>query len=244
MKLMGREPGQPFTGETARELCQRVASKAMVEGSIANLGGEYIVGLNAINCFTGDSLGKEQARAANKCEVLKALDKAALDLRSKLGESLGSIQKYATPGQDATTSSLEALKAYSLGRKTFDTQSEAAALPYLKRAVELDPNFAMAYATMGTVYFNLGAASEAAENTRKAYELRSKVSERERFYIESHYVSMAQGDLEKGTQIFELWQQAYPRDWGPSSNLASTYDSLGDEENEFKAGSGGPSPES
>ncbi|HXA86891.1 MAG TPA: protein kinase [Candidatus Dormibacteraeota bacterium] len=234
MRLMGREPGQPLTGETARELCQRVASKAMVEGSIANLGGEYILGLNAVNCMTGDSLAKEQTRAASKAEVLKALDKAALDLRSRLGESLGSVQKFATPGEDATTSSLEALKAFSMGRKVFDTQSESAALPYLKRAAELDPNFAMAYSTMGTVYFNQGSPAQAAENVTKGYELRAKVSERERFYIESHYVTMALHDLERGRQILELWQQTYPRDWGPSTNLAANFDALGDRDKDLK----------
>ncbi|MCU1333185.1 MAG: serine/threonine protein kinase with repeat, partial [Candidatus Angelobacter sp.] len=233
MRLMGREPGQPLTGETARELCQRVASKAMVEGSIANLGGEYILGLNAVNCVSGDSLAKEQTRAASKAEVLKALDKAALDLRTRLGESLGSLQKFATPQQDATTSSLEALKAYSMGRKIFDTQSESAALPYFKRAVELDPNFAMAYSTMGTVYFNQGSPTQAAEYVRKGYELRAKVSERERFYIEAHYATMGLGDLERGQQIYELWQQTYPRDWGPSANLATMMDSLGNQEKEL-----------
>ncbi|MCU1219361.1 MAG: serine/threonine protein kinase with repeat [Candidatus Angelobacter sp.] len=233
MRLMGREPGQPLTGETARELCQRVASKAMVEGSIANLGGEYILGLNAVNCVSGDSLAKEQTRAASKAEVLKALDKAALDLRTRLGESLGSLQKFATPQQDATTSSLEALKAYSTGRKIFDTQSESAALPYFKRAVQLDPNFAMAYSTMGTVYFNQGSPTQAAEYVRKGYELRAKVSERERFYIEAHYATMGLGDLERGQQIYELWQQTYPRDWGPSANLATMMDSLGNQEKEL-----------
>ena len=234
LRLMGREPGQPLTGETARELCQRVNSKAMVEGSIANLGGEYILGLNAVNCVSGDSLAKEQTRAAGKAEVLKALDKAALDLRSRLGESLSSVQKFATPQEDATTSSLEALKAFSMGRKLFDTQSQFLALPYFKRAVELDPNFAMAYSTMGTVYFNQGSPAEAAENVTKAYELRAKVSERERFYIESHYVTMALRDLERGRQILELWQQTYPRDWGPSTNLASSFDALGDREKDLK----------
>ncbi|HET9838351.1 MAG TPA: protein kinase [Candidatus Angelobacter sp.] len=234
LRLMGREPGQPLTGETARELCQRVDSKAMVEGSIANLGGEYILGLNAVNCVSGDSLAKEQTRAASKAEVLKALDKAALDLRSKLGESLGSVQKFATPQEDATTSSLEALKAFSMGRKLFDTQSQSAALPYFKRAVELDPNFAMAYSTMGTVYFNQGSPAEAAENVTRGYELRARVSERERFYIESHYVTMALRDVERGRQILELWQQTYPRDWGPSTNLASMFDALGDRDKDLK----------
>ena len=234
MRLMGREPGQPLIGETARELCQRVASKAMVEGSIASLGGEYILGLNAVNCDSGDSLAKEQTRAATKAEVLKALDKAALDLRSKLGESLSSVQKFATAQEDATTSSLEALKAFSMGRKLFDTQSQSLALPYFKRAVELDPNFAMAYSTMGTVYFNQGSPAQAAESVTKGYELRARVSERERFYIESHYLTMALRDLERGREILELWQQTYPRDWGPSANLASMFDALGDRDKDLK----------
>ncbi len=228
LRLMGRPPDQRLTGEIARDLCQRVGSKALVAGSIVNLGGEYVVGLDAVNCLTADSLGKEQARAASKADVLKALDKATVDLRTKLGESLSSVQKFATPGEDATTTSLEALKAYSLGLKAFTRQSEVAALPLFKRAVELDPNFAMAWARMGTAYSNLGQPGLSAEATRKAYELREKVSERERMYIETHYYSSVTGELERAVRIHQVWEQTYPRDLVPYANLCAIAAQMGD----------------
>ena len=148
LKLMGRPAGDRLTPEVTREVCQRTGSKAMLTGSIARLGSQYVIGLKAVNCNTGDVLAEAQEQAAGKEAVLKALDAAAVSLRSKLGESLSSVQKYATPLEEATTPSLEALKAYSLGRKTRFAKGDTAALPFYKRAVELDPNFAMAYAAM------------------------------------------------------------------------------------------------
>ncbi|MGC2324769.1 MAG: hypothetical protein WA463_19195, partial [Terriglobales bacterium] len=219
LRLMGRSPDQPLRGEAARDLCQRVGSKALLAGSISSLGSQYVIGLDAVNCATGDSIAKEQAQAAGKEDVLKALNNAAVDIRSKLGESLSSVQKFATPVEEATTSSLEALKAYSLGLKTRSAKGETAALPLFKRAAELDPKFAMAYAITGTTYGNLGEPALAVEYTRKAYELRDKVSERERFYIDSHYFSAVTGELEKATQVHELWKQTYPRDVTPHVNL-------------------------
>ena len=145
LRLMGLQADQPVTSEIARELCQRAGSKATLAGSIVNLGGEYVVGLTATNCATGDSLATEQARASQKAEVLKALDKAASQLRDKLGESLASIQKFDTPLEETTTSSLEALKAYSLGLKAHREKGDTAALPFFQHAIQLDPNFAMAY---------------------------------------------------------------------------------------------------
>jgi len=212
LKLMGRPAGDRLTPEVTHEVCQRTGSKAMLTGSIAGLGSQYVIGLKAVNCNTGDVLAEAQEQAARKEAVLKALDKAAISLRGKLGESLSLVQKYATPVEEATTPSLEALKAYSLGRKMQNAKGGTVALPFFKRAVDLDPNFAMAYAWMGMDYFSFNEVGRGAENARKAYELREKVSERERFYIEGHYYLTATGELEKAAQTFELWQQTYPRD--------------------------------
>jgi tetratricopeptide (TPR) repeat protein len=219
LKLMGRPAGDRLTPEVTHEVCLRTGSKAMLTGSIAGLGSQYVIGLKAVNCATGDVLAEAQEQAASKEAVLKSLDAAAVSLRGKLGESLGSVQKYATPVEEATTPSLEALKAYSLGVKTEYTKGETAALPFFKRAVDLDPNFAMAYAEMSGVYTDLNEAGRAAENGRKAHDLREKVSERERFYVEGNYYLIATGELEKAAQTFELYQQTYPRDALPYEGL-------------------------
>jgi tetratricopeptide (TPR) repeat protein len=212
LKLMGRPAGDRLTPEVTHEVCLRTGSKAMLTGSIAGLGSQYVIGLKAVNCNTGDVLAEAQEQAAGKEAVLKALDAAAVSLRGKLGESLGSVEKYATPVEEATTPSLEALKAYSLGVKTVNTKGLTAARPFFKRAVDLDPNFAMAYAQMSVLYHDLNEIEGGAENGRKAYGLREKVSERERFFIESGYYNLATEELEKGAQTDELWQQTYPRD--------------------------------
>jgi len=227
LKLMGRPVGDRLTPEVAREVCQRTVSTAVLTGSIAGLGSQYVIGLKAVNCNTGDVLAEAQEQAAGKEAVLKALDAAAVSLRGKLGESLSSVQKYATSVEEATTPSLEALKAYSLGRKTGLAKGATAALPFYKRAVELDANFAMPYRAMASAYSNLNQVGRAAENARKAYELREKVSERERFSIEAFYYTIATGELEKAVQVYELWQQTYPRDYLPYGNLAFVYDCLG-----------------
>ena len=227
LKLMGRPAGDRLTPEVTREVCERTSSKAMLAGSIAGLGSQYVIGLKAVNCDTGDVLAEAQQQAAGKEAVLKALDAAAVSLRSKLGESLSSVQKYATPLEEATTPSLEALKAYSLGVKTFYAKGQTAALPFFKRAVDLDPNFAMAYSWTSAVYFNLNEVGRGAENGRKAYELREKVSERERLLIEGDYYVIATGELEKAVQTFELWQQTYPRDSLPYTNLGFVSMALG-----------------
>ena len=212
LKLMGRPAGDRLTPEVTHEVCQRTSSKAMLTGSIAGLGSQYVIGLKAVNCDTGDVLAEAQEQAAGKEAVLKALHAAAVSLRSKLGESLSSVEKYATPVQEATTPSLEALKAYSLGVKTRNAKGDTAALPFFERAVDLDPNFARAYAAMADDYLALNEVGRAAENARKAYDLREKVSERERFFIEGDYYFNATGELEKAAQTDELWQQTYPRD--------------------------------
>jgi serine/threonine protein kinase/Tfp pilus assembly protein PilF len=227
LKLMGRPAGDRLTPETAREICQRTGSKAMLTGSIAGIGSQFVIGLKAVNCDTGDVLAGAQEQAAGKETVLKALDSAAVSLRGKLGESLSSVQKYATPLSEATTTSLEALKAYSLGRKTVLAKGDTAALPFYKRAVELDPKFAMAYSAMAGNYSNLSEGSRAAEYARKAYDLREKVSERERFQIEARYYLYATGELDKAAQTCELWKQTYPRDASPYGNLGFIYSELG-----------------
>ena len=227
LKLMGHSPDDRLTANITREVCQRTNSKATVMGSIAGLGSQYVIGLRAVNCSTGDVLAEAQEQAAGKERVLKALDNAAVSLRSKLGESLSSVQKYATPVEEATTPSLDALKAYSLGVKTENTNGDTAALPFFKRAVDLDPSFAMAYLWMSNVYFHLNEIAWAAENSRKAYDLREKVSERERFHIESDYYELVTGELEKGAQNDELWQQTYPRDAIPYIELGFVSATLG-----------------
>jgi serine/threonine protein kinase/tetratricopeptide (TPR) repeat protein len=230
LKLMGRPSGDRLTPEVAREVCQRTHSKAMLTGSIAELGSQYVIGLKAVNCNTGDVLAGAQEQATGKEAVLKALDAAAVGLRGNLGESLSSVQKYATPVEEATTPSLEALKAYSLGRKTRFAKGDTAALPFYKRAVELDPTFARAYGGISASYSNLNEIGRAAEYARKAYDLREKVSERERFAIEGFYYLVATGELEKAAQTYELWEQTYPRDSIPYVNLAFIYYSLGNYE--------------
>ena len=223
LKLMGRAPGDRLSQEVAREICVRTNSKTMLAGSVSSLGSQYVIGLNAVNCDSGDSLAKEQVRATGKDEVLKALDEAASSLRGKLGESLSSVQKFGTPVVEATTPSLEALKAFSLGVKTWNTKGDTAALPFFKRAVELDPKFAMAYARMGMVYGDQLEQTLSADNMRKAYALRERVSERERLYIEARYYRTVTGELEKWSQACELWKQVYPRDRVPYNDLGHIY---------------------
>jgi len=231
LKLMGRPAGDRLTPEVTREVCQRTGSKATLTGSIAGLGSQYVIGLKAANCHTGEVLAETQEQAAGKESVLKALDAGAVSLRGKLGESVSSLQQYATPLEEATTPSLEALKAYSLGIKTVNTKGLTGGLPFYKRAVDLDPNFAMAYNSMSIVYYASNEVGRGAENARKAYELREKVSERERFSIEGMYYLMATGELEKEGQTFELWQQTYPRDGVPYTNLGCVSIYLGNWEN-------------
>jgi tetratricopeptide (TPR) repeat protein/predicted Ser/Thr protein kinase len=227
LKLMGRPSGNRLTPDVIREVCQRTGSKAMLTGSIAGLGSQYVIGLKAVNCDTGDVLAEAQEQAASKETVLKALDNAAISLRGKLGESLTSVQKYATPVKQATTPSLDALKAYSLGVKTAYGTGSTAALPFFKRALDLDPNFAMGYAWMSVIYSALNEVGRAAENARKAFDLRGKVSERERFTIEGIYYVSATGELEKAVQTYELWQQTYPRDNLPYGLLGIVFIELG-----------------
>ena len=224
LRLMGRSPSERLTQDVAREVCQRAQCKAMLTGSISSLGSRYVLGLKAINCETGDSLGSQQIEADSREHVLQALGKATTALRENLGESLASIQKFDTPVEQVTTPSLEALRAYSLGMKTRAEKGDSEAPPLFRHAIELDPNFAMAYARLGVVYSNLGESEQAATYTTKAYELRERVSEREKFYIASHYHQQVTGDTEQALQVLELWKQTYPRDYLPYSLLAFEHD--------------------
>jgi tetratricopeptide (TPR) repeat protein len=228
LELMGKSTDAKLTPELAREVCERMASKAYMSGSISSLGSQYVIGIKAVNCATGDMLAQEQATADSKEHVLSSLSNAAIKLREKLGESLKSVHKLATPIEQATTPSLEALQAYSMGRNSMLVQGNyAAAVPLLQRAIQLDPNLAMAYASLGTTYHNLGEKELAVVNTRRAFELRSNVSEREKFYIESHYQQFVTGDLEKAKQVYELWAQTYPRESVPFTNVGVVYQTLG-----------------
>jgi DNA-binding winged helix-turn-helix (wHTH) protein/tetratricopeptide (TPR) repeat protein len=230
LQQMTRPAGTRLTPEVVRELCQRAGSKAYLAGTIGSLGSRYVLGLRAVNCRSGDTLAEEQVTAASKEKVLDTLGEAASKLRGELGESLSSVQKYETPVADATTSSLEALKAYSLGQKTRFAKGETAALPFFKRAVELDPKFALAYRAMAVAYSDGNEIGRAAEYSRKAHDLREKVSERERFSIDGFYYLIATGELEKAAQTYELWKQTYPRDFIPYGNLGYIYVSLGNYE--------------
>jgi eukaryotic-like serine/threonine-protein kinase len=226
--LMGKTPETKLTPEIARDVCERAGSKAYLGGTISNLGSQYVIGINAVNCQTGDALAVQQVTADNKEGVLKALDSATTKLRETLGESLRSIRNLDTPIEQATTPSLEALQAYSLGRKTMMGKGDfTAAVPLFERAIALDSRFAMAYALLGTCYSNLGEKNLAEENTEHSYALRGAVSEWERFYIESHYHHFVTGDLEKARQAYELWAQTYPRDTVPPQNLGVIYQLLG-----------------
>ena len=222
LTLMGKPSDERVTVETAREICQRNGVKALVAGSIASMGNQYVVTLDAINASTGDTLSEVQGQADSKEQVLKTLDAATTQLRGKLGESLASIQKFDKPLEEATTSSLEALKSFSLGDAKHATSDEFEAIPFYKRAIELDSNFAMAYARLSVIYGNFGQTDLSEQYRKKAFELKDRASERENLYITAHYYA-DNGELEKGIAAYELYKQTYPRDVTPYANLAVTY---------------------
>jgi eukaryotic-like serine/threonine-protein kinase len=228
LHMMGRPPGDRLSKEVAREICQRTSSTAMLAGTIAQVGDRYSLVLKAVNCSTGDSLASVEAEASDKNHVLDALGKVATSMREKLGESLTTIQKFDKPLAEATTSSLEALKAYSEGVRARTTTSDAAAIPYFKRAVELDPNFATAYVLLGISYSNLGENGLSNDYIAKAYELRDRVSEREKFQISTDYYQFCTGNLEKAKQVYAQWMQAYPHDERPPLDLGVAEASYGD----------------
>jgi eukaryotic-like serine/threonine-protein kinase len=225
LQMMGRPANERVTADVGRELCQRTGSKGVLSGSISSLGGPYVIGLVAVGCETGEVLDREQVEASGKPEVLKALHQAASALRAKLGESLPSVEKFDIP-VEATTSSLEALKNFSMAIKVGREKGSAASIPFLKRAIELDPNFPMAYTDLSTRYGNLWQPSLALEYAAKAYGLRDRVTEREKLRITVHYFH-ATGELEKELQTSELWIANYPRDPIPHDNLGTIYSYIG-----------------
>ncbi|MDQ3667201.1 MAG: protein kinase [Acidobacteriota bacterium] len=226
LRYMGRSPDERVTKEVAREICERQGLKAMLIGSIAPLGSHYVIALDAVNAHTGDVLAREQVEAESKEQVLGVLGKTATHLREKLGESLSSIQKFDAPIEQATTPSLEALKAFSLGDEQQDRGKYLEALPFYERAIELDPNFALAHARLSTVYNNNGQRELSIEQARKAFELRERVSERERLFISSYYYNYATREMDKAIESLNLWKRTYPRDFLPRSNLARQYNRI------------------
>jgi eukaryotic-like serine/threonine-protein kinase len=220
LSMMGQPADAQLTPEIAREVCERTASAAVLDGSIAKLGSQYVLGLRAKNCRTGEVLADEQAQAAQKEDVLNALSEIASRFRARVGESLTTVQKYDTPLAEATTPSLEALKAYSMGVKVGTTGSEEAAEPFFKDAIEIDPKFAMAYAFLGLYYGSSGESALGTENISKAWQLRDRTSDNEKFFISAYYDGRATGNQEKAQQTCETWAQVYPRDPIPHAMLA------------------------
>jgi serine/threonine protein kinase/tetratricopeptide (TPR) repeat protein len=228
LKMMDRPPDQHLTHEAAREVCLRSNSKVLLEGSIGSVGSHYLVGLKALNCQTGDTIASSQAEAANQDVVLKRLGEATNELRERLGESLVLLQRFSKPLDEATTSSLEALKSYSLGRSMQTLKGDAESLPYHKRAVALDPGFARAYAALGMAQYNLRESTAASENFSKAFQLRARATLRERLYIEAAYYSFVTGELDKANEVYRQWAQEYPNDSAPHTNLSLNYSSMGE----------------
>jgi len=227
LRLMARPTNTPLTSDLTSELCQRAGSKAYIAGSIASLGSQYVLGLKAVNCQSGDLLVQEQVTAAAKEQVLDVLGEAAAKLRGELGESLATVQRFDVPLAEATTPSLEALKAYSLGEKVYRESSASAALPYHQRAIELDPNFAMGYLRVGADFNFLGELGRAREYFTKAFQLREHTSEREKLAVTDSYYSKVTGELDKAAQTLQEEIQAYPREWRSHANLGIIYHSQG-----------------
>lgn len=226
--LMGQLPGAPINLQIARELCSRVDGSAVLQGSISQIGSHYSLILKAVACGTGESLASVGTMAEDKNHVLDALDKAASALRKELGESLSTVKKFDTPVEQATTTSLEALQDYSLARKIqMGKGDNSSAVPLYKRAISLDPEFALAYTSLGACFYNLGETTLAEENTRKSYELRGRASEPERLGIEARYEHLVTRDLEKARQAYEVWAVTYPLNYVPRNNLGVVFDSLG-----------------
>jgi eukaryotic-like serine/threonine-protein kinase len=228
LKLMQQQPDAHMTAEVAREVCQRTNSKAAIDGSIAQIGSEYTLIVQAVNCNSGETLASTQQTAADKNQVLDALSKAATELRGKLGESLATVQKLDTPLAEASTSSLEALQAYSEAMVLLRAGDNPGAIPHYQRAIQLDPNFAKAYSGLGVAYSNLNEPALAAQYIAKAHDLRDRVSERERLQIDSQYEQYVTGDLPKAAEAFERLRESYPRDPVALINLSIVYADLGE----------------
>ena len=227
LRLMGHSPDDRVVSPIDRDLCQRAAAKAMVNGSILSPGSGYLVDLKVINCLTGESVAHEQVEAKNREQVLHGIGEILPRLRRRLGESLVSIQKFDTPIEQATTTSLAALKAYAEGDKKRFQGGEAESIPSYKMAIELDPNFAIAYARLGAVYANEQSGVLSEEYVRKAFQRREHVSEKEKLYIAARFYANVTGETEKAIETYELWRQVYPRDWIPANNVANEYNRVG-----------------
>ncbi len=227
LKQMNHSPDAKVTGKTAVELCQRSDSKVVVEGSISNLGAGYLVGLAGVRCDTGEAIFHEEIPARSKEYVISALGEAATHIRSRLGESLASIKQHGAPLEQATTNSLDALKSYSLALAVWDNQGDEASLPYFQKAIELDSNFGMAYAALGTIYHNQNESDLARVNTSRAYELRDRLTDGERMSIEARYYRYVTGEQEKAAEVYLRWIRDHPNSAGTLINLAGVYSSLG-----------------
>ena len=228
LALMGRPALERLKQDEARDLCMRAGAKVVVGGSIHRLGARYVIGLTATDCATGEDLVHVQQEAGRREDVLRSLSAGARRLRGRLGESLSTIQRFGTPVEDATTASLEALQAYSLGRKTARERGSPADIPFYERALELDPDFAAAHAALGVSQMNQGQPDSARAHLEKAYHLRGRVSERERYRLSAYYHQAVTGDLDKAGEVYELWKQSYPRDYAPRVNLGLSRLWLGD----------------
>jgi eukaryotic-like serine/threonine-protein kinase len=227
LKYMSQPAGARMTKELARQVCQRTQSAAVLEGSITQIGNTYDLIVSAVNCETGEAIATAQNEAADKDHVLGALSKSAEEIRGKLGESLASIQKYNTPISEATTSSLDALKAFSMAMDARQNKGDDIAIPFLRQAVALDPNFAIAYGNLGQAEINVGETQLGEEYTQKAYDLRDRTSEAEKFYVDTHYFENLQGDEIKSEEVYKVWRQTYPRDFIPVNNLGVIYEHTG-----------------
>jgi eukaryotic-like serine/threonine-protein kinase len=227
LKLMTMPPDTRLTPGVARDLCLRAGAKVYIAGSLAKLGSQFVIGLNAVDCRTGDTLAQQQVTAKNKEDVLRALDEVSVKIRKKLGESLSTLQAYDVPLYQATTPSLEALQAFTQGNLARDRKGDAATIPFFRHAIELDPQFALAYDALGLTYSNLDEPGLASENISKAYALRERAGEREKFEIAANYSQIVTGELEKANQTAELWAQVYPRDDYPHNLLGVNFEFLG-----------------
>jgi DNA-binding winged helix-turn-helix (wHTH) protein/tetratricopeptide (TPR) repeat protein len=228
LKLMAKPADTRLTPEVSREICERTASAAALDGSIASLGSQYVLTLRAKDCRSGDVLDEEQVQAARKEDVLNALSQIASKFRTRVGESLSTVKSHDTPLAEATTPSLEALKAYSVGWQVSFSSGSAVSVPFFQRALEIDPNFASAYAALGRMYGDIGESALSAKNISKAYQLRDRASDQEKFFISVNYDLQVTGNLEKAQQTCDLWLQAYPRAWLPHALLSGAiYPELG-----------------
>ena len=227
LQLMARPSGERLTAAVAHDVCQRMGVKAILLGSIAPLGGAYVIGIEAQACRTGDVIAREQAQAASKTAVLASVGAAAARIRERLGESIGSIQRFNVGVTDATTSSLDALKAYSMGAETRYRTGEVQAIPFFEHALELDPNFALAAARLASIYTNLHELEEAQKYMNRAFARSESLSEPERLYVKASYHYIVTGRLDESIAAYRLWTQTYPQDWIPHVNLSTTYDRLG-----------------